>query len=317
MVVTFLLIIVSFAVLAIIYLYANDFSSETLPIMFPAVGAILLSMYLGFKSVRIDAPEPQIKHVNIAILHDWDSGNIYSMRFRTASDTLEMSNKFRGLDKIDTYKFYNEFKDLDVWKYLKTKRSDETHGNESTLMSLLEYAVLDWFSQPEIIAGYQDYGTIYLLQSGGGGGSMPSNLTPVKVSHGKTEWNSFLRARDIKLLLPKGSTLSRNKPNHLGVDFAIKTKHSTIKLSIMHRGGGRFEEAIDPIGQKIRNLFSLPQKTPSLWVHGFKVEIKTMQKAFYRFSDQAKIEKSWLEQVMTKFEDDFSWDLLRKYYATS
>lgn len=317
MVILFLIIIVSFAGIATYYLYANDFNSETLAVIFPAVGAILLSIYLGFKSVRIDAPEPQINHVNIAILHDWDSGNIYSMRFHTASDTLEMSNKFRGLYKIDTYKFYDEFKDMDVWKYLKNKYSDEPHGNESTLRSLLEYAVLDWFSQPEIIPGYQDHGTIYLLQGSGGGGSLPTNVVPVKVSHDKNEWNSFLRAREITLNLPKGSTISRNKPNHTDIGFTINTKHSTIKVRIMGRAGSRFEEAIGPVGQKIRDFLSLPEKTPSLWVHGFQVEIETKQKAFSRFSNQAKVEKTWLERVRTTFKEDFSWDLLRKYYATS
>jgi len=317
MAITFLLVIVSFAVLAALYLKANDFNSETLAVIFPAVGAILLSTYLGFKSLWIDAPEPEINDVNIAILHDWDSGNIYSMRFHTASDSIEMFNKFRGLDKIDTYKFYNEFKDMDVWKYLKNEYSEQPHGNESTLRSLLEYAVFDWLSQPEFFPGYEDHGTIYLIQGCAGAGSIPTNVVPVKVSREKNEWNSFLRARDITLNLPKGSTLSRNKPNHTDIGFTINTKHSTIKVRIMPAAGGRFEEALDPVGRKIRNFLSLPERTPSLWVHGFRAEIETKQKAFSRFSDQAKIEKTWLERVRTRFEKDFSWDLLRKYYAAS
>lgn len=317
MVIIFLFVIVFFALLTAKYLYANDFNNETLPVLFPAVGAILLSIYLGFKSVRIDAPEKEIKHVTLAILHDRDSGNIHSMVVRTVSEAIEMRNKFRGLHKINEYRIYNDFKDMDVWDSLKAESTEETHDKVSTLISLLEYAIFDWFSQPEIYVGYQDHGTIYLLQGSGGGGSIPTNLVPVKVSHEKNEWNSFLRARDIKLLLPKGSTISRNKPNHTGIDFTINTKHSTIKVQIMGRAGSRFEEALEPVGQKIRNLLSLPEKTPSFWVHGFRVEIKTKQKPFSRFSDQAKKEKTWLERVRTTFEEDFSWDLLRKYYATS
>lgn len=317
MVITFFFVIVSFALLTIIYLYANDFNNETLPVLFPAVGAILLSIYLGFKSVRIDAPEPEIKHVTLAILHDRDSGNIHSMVVRTVSDAMERGKKFRGLHKINEYRIFNDFKDMDVWDSLKAESAEEPHGKVSTLISLLEYAILDWFSQSEILAGYQDHGTIYLIQGSGGGGSIPTNLVPVMVSRDKNEWNPFLRARDITLLLPKGSTLSRNKPNHPRINFSINTKHSTIKVRIMERAGGMFEQALEPVGQKIRNLLSLPEKTPSFWVHGFRVEIETKQKPFSRFSDQAKTEKSWLERVRTTFEEDFSWDLLRKYYATS
>ena len=98
------------------------------------------------------------------------------MRFHTTSDTLEMRNKFRGLHKINEYRIYNDFKDMDVWDSLKAESAEEPHDKVSTLRSLLEYAILDWFSQPEIYAGYQDHGTIYLLQGSGGGGSIPTNL---------------------------------------------------------------------------------------------------------------------------------------------
>ena len=317
MVIIFLLVILAFALLTTIYLNKNDFNTETLPVLFPAVGAILLSIYLGFKSVRIDAPYPETKKVTIAVLHDCSNGNVHSMIVHTFSDAMERGNKFKGLHKINEYKIFNDFKDMDVWNSLKTKSTEDPTDQVITILNLIEYAVLDWFSQPENFAGYQDAGNIYLIHGGGGGGFIPKNLVSVTVRRDKNEWNPFLLARDIELRLPKGSALYREKPNQPRIEFAINTKQSTIKVSVKDRASSRFEQTIGPVGEKIRSMLSLPERTPSLWVHGFRVEIQTRQKAFSRFSNQAKIEKNWLETVMTKLEQDFSWDLLRKHYEGS
>ena len=47
----FLAVIFVFSLAAAIYRWANDFNRETYPIVFPAIGAILLSLYLGFKTI--------------------------------------------------------------------------------------------------------------------------------------------------------------------------------------------------------------------------------------------------------------------------
>ena len=116
MVFVFFLLIISFAILAGIYLYANDFSHETLGIIFPAVGAILLSLYLGVKTVWIDAPEPKKNNVTIAILHDFENGQISSMFSHKLLDSQENFTKFRGLQQLNTYRLYNDFKEMDIWK---------------------------------------------------------------------------------------------------------------------------------------------------------------------------------------------------------
>ena len=120
MLIIFFLIILFFSISAAFYLYANDFNSKTLGVIFPAVGAMVFSLYLGVKSILIDAPEPVISQTTIAILHDRNNGDISSMLIPTASDPPEMFNKFRGLRKFDTYRLYNDFKDLDVWNLLKS-----------------------------------------------------------------------------------------------------------------------------------------------------------------------------------------------------
>ena len=56
-----LIVIIVFAVLAAWYLKANNFARETLEVVFPAFGAILLSLYLGYKTVVIDRPPPKLR----------------------------------------------------------------------------------------------------------------------------------------------------------------------------------------------------------------------------------------------------------------
>ena len=66
----FLAVIVVFSVAAAAYLWVNDFNKETYPIVFPAIGAIALSGYLGIKTIWIDEEDPQQSKVTIAFLHD-------------------------------------------------------------------------------------------------------------------------------------------------------------------------------------------------------------------------------------------------------
>lgn len=313
----FLTIILAFAAVSTVYLRANDFNAETLEVIFPAIGAIALTLYLGVKSIYIDAPKPEMLRVTIAILHDTVSGNISAMARPTLSDSPEMMNEFRALRKIDTYPIYNDFKNLDVLQALKGKTKDDGTVADGVLLNLIEYAILDWFTQPDMMAGYRDSGSVYLIQGGGGGGSLPSDLVPVKISPGNNDWNPFLKTRDLQISLPKGSTLSRKRINNIGVELTINTPHSIIVAQVTPRAGGVFEEAFEPVGKRIRQLFSLPEKTPGLWVHGFVAEIVTRQKSFARFSDKAKMEQIWVRRIREQFERDFSWDKLRRHYADS
>ena len=45
------------------------------------------------------------------------------------------------------------------------------------------------------------------------------------------------------------------------------------------------------------------------------MSLVTSQIAYSRFSDQAKLEAIWLDRLHASFDEDFSWDRLRHYYA--
>ena len=70
--VAILIVIILFAGLAAWYLKANNFARETVEVVFPAFGAILLSLYLGYKTVALDRPPPKRFGTTVAILHDAD-----------------------------------------------------------------------------------------------------------------------------------------------------------------------------------------------------------------------------------------------------
>ena len=72
----FLAIVMAFSLTAAIYLWANDFNRETYPIIFPAIGAITLSVYLGIKIIWIDEHDPNQSKVTVAILHDRVAGQV-------------------------------------------------------------------------------------------------------------------------------------------------------------------------------------------------------------------------------------------------
>ena len=73
----FLALILAFFLAAALYLWANDFNSETYPIVFPAIGAIALSVYLGIKTIWIDEDDPRQSKVTVAFLHDRGAGQIH------------------------------------------------------------------------------------------------------------------------------------------------------------------------------------------------------------------------------------------------
>ena len=65
----------------------------------------------------------------------------------------------------------------------------------------------------------------------------------------------------------------------------------------------------------MRRRSKLADATPNLSIVGLSVSLVTSQIAYSRFSDQAKLEAIWLDRLHASFDDDFSWDRLRRYYA--
>lgn len=312
----FLATILAFAALSTIYLWRNDFARETLDVIFPAIGAIGLSLYLGIKTVRIDAPAPHRSRVPVAILLDRTAGTVQSMAQPTATDPIETLSDLVGIRELDTLPLYNAFALLRLSERLRVGENADTIAGVSILTDLLEYAMLTWLAKSQNTVGYTDSGIIYLLQGGGGGGGSSVALEPLTVRSSAVAPNALLEVLPIPIPLPNGTTLHRTVSGHLR-KITIRTRHSYLTLALSLRGGGVFDGAKSPAAIALRRRLRLPDRTPQMWTAAYMIELESSQPAFSRFSDQAKIEKEWLERMHTQLDADFSWDRVRARLAGS
>ncbi len=312
----FLAIVVAFAVLSTVYLWRNDFARETLDVIFPAIGAIAFSLYLGIKTVRIDAPSPRRSRIPVALLHDRATGAVRSMAELVATDPVERLSEFAGIRELDTLTLYNAFVPLKLSEHLRIGSDADRAAADRVLTDLVEYAILAWLAKPQNTVGYTDSGTIYLLQSGGGGGGQSADLEPVTVRPSAEPSNNLLQQGPISLPLPPRSTVRRTASEH-SREIQIHTPHSCLTVSLSLRGGGLFDGAMSPAAATLRRRLHLPDRTPQMWTAAFMVELESSQSAFTRFSKQAKLESAWLERIQAQFDLDFSWDRLRARLAGS
>ena len=310
----FLVIILAFSLAAASYLWANDFNRETYPIVFPAIGAILLSLYLGFKIIWIDKDDPHESKVTVAFLHDRVAGHVLPMTGAPfVSDPPELRNGYWGLREIALYPFYTKMKGNPFWNKLKTTKGENSGSSHRAIEQLIEYAVLDWLAQRAPAYNLIDSTEITLLTGGGGSRSFVRKGFNVPASQ-PDEGNPLLTAREIEIRLPERSRIVRQDKD-LGFDISIETRHSRVKFVLTSTASNSFERSFESVGETLRQRSSLAGATPNLSIVGLSVSLVTSQIAYSRFSDQAKLESIWLDRLHASFDEDFSWDRLRHYYA--
>src|SRR5688572_7069928 len=104
----FLALVTSFTVLCWAYLLSNDFAKETLETIFPAIGAIFLSVYLGYKSVVLDRPATKVFGGTVVVLHDPVQGAVSGLALRAAASLPGLAGR-HGLTIIDSLPHYDAF----------------------------------------------------------------------------------------------------------------------------------------------------------------------------------------------------------------
>jgi hypothetical protein len=204
--VVFILLPVLFTVFCTIYLYANDFSKETMEVIFPAIGAILLSFYLAFKSIYIDAPKSEQFGGPVAILLDSASGELHGVPRQSLGFSLS-PDEFRGASIIDKLPLYNAFKTLDLPE--KVRQAMQQRGDGEIVKYVVEYALLSWLSESDMVPGATVGRITRLVAAAGGGGGVPTTLVAVKAVDQGMSRNPLLAAKPLELELPQGSSISR------------------------------------------------------------------------------------------------------------
>ena len=308
----FLGFILLFAAVSIRYLVANDFARETLEVLFPAIGAIFLCFYLGVKSIWIDAPQPKIFGTSVAVLHDSGNGQIHGMALSNIK-YLPTLDEFRGVHLIDTLPLYDAFKTLDFSKTLREVSHDLNCPANVLIEQIVEYALLQWLCNLDVRVGYHPAPMRRLILSAGGGGFVRDHLVETAVSNGMRDMNPLLKALPIMIPLPKGSRVVRSDGRRLS--FKIQTRHTTLEFRQIGSGIEVLDTPRGNDAERIYSAFRLPKKAQGLRWLGFNLEITATQKAFPRFSKQAKLEAEWVSRLQTQFERDFSWERLRAIYT--
>lgn len=85
----FFSLIFIFTLLVARFLWFNDFSTVTLDILFPAVGAVLPSFFLAYQSIWLDAPSAVVEKLTVGLMHDKVHGKVYSMHRFTEQAKVE------------------------------------------------------------------------------------------------------------------------------------------------------------------------------------------------------------------------------------
>ena len=310
----FLAVIFAFSVAAATYLWANDFNSETYPIVFPAIGAIALSVYLGFKTVWIDKDDPHQSKVTVALLHDRVTGQVLPMTGALfVDDPPELMNGYWGLRQIALYPLYIPFEGNELWNKLKSGTGDSLNSSHRAVEQLVEYALLGWLAERAPAYDLIDNTQITLIQGGGGSKRFAQKGIRVPASQ-PDEANPLVTARETEIKLPERSRIVRNDKDS-GFEISIETRHSRVSFVLTNSASNAFERSYERVGQTLRQRSKLPDATPNLSIVGLSVSLETSQIPFRRFSNQAKLEAIWLDRLHASFDEDFSWDRLRHYYA--
>ena len=312
----FLAIILAFSLASGLYLWANDFNRETYPIVFPAIGAIALSVYLGIKTIWVDEPDSRQSKVTIAFLYDRITGQVLPMTGASfVSDSPEFRDGYWGLREIARYPYYTKLKNIEFWDQFKEKDGDYSKSSRRAVEQLIEYAILDWLAMRAPAYDLIDSANVTLLHGGGSTKSFAQRGFKVSASQ-PDESNPLLTARAIKVKLPDRSKIVRMDKD-LGFEISIETRHSRVSFFPLNMASNGFEHSFERVGEILRNRSNLAASTPNLILVGLSVSLVTNQIAFRRFSDQAKLEAIWLDRLHASFDTDFSWDHLRHYYSES
>ncbi len=308
--VAILIVIILFAVLAAWYLNANNFARETLEVVFPAFGAILLSLYLGYKTVAIDRPPPKRFGTTVAILHDAAQGTVSGMAPMSLRH-LPRIGEFDGVRLIDTIPRYTNFKTIPIVEQLRDTRNTPQSPADEMITNILEFALCEWLAKPENAPGFLPARTIQLISGGGGGGgALSKDLQPVRI--GSTD-NPLVVAQPVSLLLPPHSRArAESRPVRA---LLIETRHSDVAVRILSRVWNPVNEPIGADAERIYAALNLPRNPQGLEIHGFELEVIANQRPFTRFSTQAKVEAEWLARLERNLDAAFSWERLRSLYT--
>ena len=315
MVTIFLLIIIVFAIIVVYFEIKNDFAEETLEILFPAIGAILLSLYLGFNTIYIKNPKAKIIEIPIAVLHNTTTGEISSLtNISSSNDINEFNNYFNSIGKIERYPNYNSFKDsIDFKKLLSHVKLDNlekmlVNEEDDLLKELIEYSFWEWTTLPPQSYHTKDYNSVEGLNSEGDEFSLlnPEAFENIEIPSNDSSY--LFKNQNITSFLPKNSSIVLKKNQYI-----IETPNSKISIKFSLKHFTNFQ-VLDSLSEKIISLNKIDTNSGDFLFKIYSLSLERTVKPFNRFSKKSKIEMKWIDRLEEGLIKDFSWERIRKKY---
>ncbi|MBL0144509.1 MAG: hypothetical protein IPP48_00760 [Chitinophagaceae bacterium] len=282
--ITTLLLTAIWLVFIIIYAYKNDFSTDILSFFLPALGAILLSFFVGIKFIWIDSSKnPAPFRCTSVILSDENDLAIYGESLSEKKYSKKTINR-PGLNYIVNYE-----------NHIKIKYSPELDEanielKAKQLFDCLEYKIIEWLKEINAVQGSW-YNREYIFLTPGGGYSEKADclITKEMISVCNVDQESFpnnelFKIKPIECLLPsKSKIISVTTKNTFVRKFRIITNFSEILFSIEQITFGKLSpEAIisnEVIRKKKGNELNL-----NLTQYSYQIEINPTYYKFNRFA---------------------------------
>lgn len=323
MVYAFFVIIIIFFCTSVWYLKINSFAPETLAVIFPAIGAILLSFYFLFKSIYVDKPEAKTFSVMTVIFHDYDKGQIKSfIPFGELKyvNQLNFGTDFTGSYLFDVLQNDVAFNNLNISEILKNSPLGKNSDSSSIMIGyFIEYAILWWLNKPSQWSNHKHHpynnGIINITHSGGGVSPIGPDLIDTSIIIDSNEPNLLIEAKPFKMKLPKGSKVVRYIDD-LPLKFEIVTRHSRIQIIC---GFSAFDQLGIPFHKDAKRFYKILNwptniQDQGLYAWGVNITFTVSQFSSKRYSKQAKLEADWLNRLPEQLERGFSWEKLKKIY---
>lgn len=311
----------------IVYAYKNDFSSEILSFFLPALGAIILSFFVGIKFIYFDAPrKPDPTKLTVAIVHDKRDNTLYGLGCNNVMLNWKTLNE-PGLAALRSYNTA-EIMDTNNIKLLLSKdplgmKLGQFSENDQlifskTVFDFLEYNIFDWLSRINSVNGSW-FNREYIYNFPSGRSQEATNLADSSMVESLTidktilPDNILFKTLSIECIFPTGTSIKETHINDFRRSIFINSKYSTIEFTIQQIGEGSLNESNTNVLTKlnINNYDSLSVYTGI----NYQVEIQTTIKPLFRFSKEAKLHPQWHQLLIDKFIEAYSFEEFEKRIA--
>lgn len=312
--VSFIFIIVTliFSAAVFYYFYQNGLkNNESIDILYPCIGAMILTLFLGFKTVVLDNT-PKTQDFDLAILHFIETGNL------------------RSLPKVDSSDIPSTFKAMQNHLYLMDdilKKYPNIQSQFRTALGRIEPGQ-NLKLLPEIQKTISEIVEWQFLERlfGLGGALDPWNKPILGVNSPVTvfsPWkkiigtslnidteNQFLKNTENLLVnLPANIKVSRIEAQpeapyykESARGFVIKGNYTTMSIRFSIAGIENFLE-------KDRIPVYANQGDQEIIYYRFYIEI--ISSPFTRFSERAKAERKWMEDFLNNTKEYSDWNSVR------